>query len=1152
MDIYIGGVRDRNAALHGDVVMVEINTHDQWKVLYEQLDEYLGKHPHEMNIVYRPLEPSIPASVSSIASPYNHMSNKTNYKQALQVKEKIECTNIEKIENLGHLKQCDSDVIIEDDDLVNKEKCEASTDKVKRKKKIKGRKRVQSKLDGIEECKKIPLEPSASSVAAAECGSDSLVLLTPNLLKVQGSGPPLDSDDDLKGFAVPPDQLSECDFTDDESGCSEILDYEQAREDEAFIKAQWEAFQEQQRKEKEGQDGSAGGSSVKKELLAVTDGADKLDIKSENVDKVDKLIGGIDKLDIKSNCNSNLEMGKKEPSANYVHSVMKDDQDIGMGGASKVENKCHNTESLQGAKKKQRYKRKKKLHHSEIKEEPMDQEPECDQVKSVMDADSPCNKGKKAAVCEQLQKSFNKFNEGGCVAEDNFGKGSLPNNMMMNSMKTPDSSNVSTSVCSQDVGSEKIDSQRDRNSVSRPSDRYESSPKTPQDTKPFYRYTPGGGMAKKRENNRETEQRTTPSVLQVQRLPIGEKFIQKTAHVVYIVTKKHSRIAAGALKLFGDKNPHLALFSPSDYRVPRLKIPMKQCPPDFMARHQDYLSRIFLAKIVEWNEPKFAFGELVRDIGLVGDIEAETEALLLENGVDYSEFPEAVTKDLPTVPWSIPPQEIKNRKDLRDQCIFTIDPSTARDLDDAMSCQPLPSGNFRVGVHIADVSYFIAEETPLDRMASERATSVYLTQKVIPMLPRVLCEHLCSLNPGEDRLAFSVIWELAPNGKVIGEWFGRTVIRSCVKLSYDHAQSMIENPNKEWSKDEIPEITGGYSTRHISAVVNNLQSIAKHLRKKRFDDGALRLDQVKIAFHLNHETGMPSGFFEYVIKDSNRLIEEFMLLANMAVAHKIYQGYPEFAILRRHPPPLEKPMENLGNLLETLNIHLDMSSAGALQRSLQVYIGDDKYSESRLQVIVSLCSKPMQNAKYFCAGATENEPFSHYALNVPLYTHFTSPIRRYADVMVHRILAAIVDPGKGQPSIRTQLELQRITERCNDRKQTSKVVQEVSGELYLCLFIKQIKEMDEEAMVTMVLDHAFDVLILRMGVIKRVYLDKLPLVIFNLKKQDARKSLSLTWKADGDRPIQIQEISLFTLVTVTLKAFDGNALKFNAVLCRPS
>lgn len=184
--------------------------------------------------------------------------------------------------------------------------------------------------------------------------------------------------------------------------------------------------------------------------------------------------------------------------------------------------------------------------------------------------------------------------------------------------------------------------------------------------------------------------------------------------------------------------------------------------------------------------------ELVKCIGHEGELEVETEAILIENGIDYSEFDEQVNECLPHTPWHIPPEEFTYRRDLRDTCVFTIDPASARDLDDALHVIQLDNddGNrrYQVGVHIADVSYFVREDTLVDKYAAERTTSVYLVQKVIPMLPRLLCEHLCSLNPDTDRLTFSVIWTVNSNGDVLDEWFGRSVINSVVKLSYEHAQ----------------------------------------------------------------------------------------------------------------------------------------------------------------------------------------------------------------------------------------------------------------------------------------------------------------------------------------------------------------------------
>ncbi|XP_055429720.1 DIS3-like exonuclease 2 isoform X5 [Bubalus kerabau] len=252
---------------------------------------------------------------------------------------------------------------------------------------------------------------------------------------------------------------------------------------------------------------------------------------------------------------------------------------------------------------------------------------------------------------------------------------------------------------------------------------------------------------------------------------LPEKSLQRSAKVVYILEKKHSRAATGFLKLLADKNSELfrkyALFSPSDHRVPRIYVPLKDCPQDFVTRPKDYANTLFICRIMDWKEDSnFALGQLAKSLGQAGEIEPETEGILTEYGVDFSDFSSEVLECLPQgLPWTIPPEEFSRRRDLRKDCIFTIDPSTARDLDDALSCKPLADGNFEVGVHIADVSYFVPEGSSLDKVAAERATSVYLVQKVVPMLPRLLCEELCSLNPMTDKLTFSVIWTLTPKGK---------------------------------------------------------------------------------------------------------------------------------------------------------------------------------------------------------------------------------------------------------------------------------------------------------------------------------------------------------------------------------------------------
>ncbi|KAM6152350.1 DIS3-like exonuclease 2 [Erethizon dorsatum] len=637
---------------------------------------------------------------------------------------------------------------------------------------------------------------------------------------------------------------------------------------------------------------------------------------------------------------------------------------------------------------------------------------------------------------------------------------------------------------------------------------------------------------------------------------LSEKSPQRSAKVVYILEKKHSRAATGILKLLAEKNSDLfrkyALFSPSDHRVPRIYVPLKDCPQDFVTRPKDYASTLFICRIVDWKEDSnFALGKLAKSLGQAGEIEPETEGILTEYGVDFSDFSSEVLECLPqSLPWTIPPEEVSKRRDLRKDCVFTIDPSTARDLDDALSCRPLANGTFQVGVHIADVSYFVPEGSQLDKVAAERATSVYLVQKVVPMLPRLLCEELCSLSPATDKLTFSVIWTLTSEAKILDEWFGQTIIRSCTKLSYEHAQSMIERPAEKIPEQELPPISPEHSSEEVHQAVLNLHRIAKRLRQQRFANGALRLDQLKLAFTLDHETGLPQGCHIYEYRDSNKLVEEFMLLANMAVAHKIHRAFPEQALLRRHPPPQTKMLGDLVEFCSQMGLAVDVSSAGALHKSLMKIFGDDKYSLARKEVLTNMFSRPMQMALYFCSGLLRDQTqFRHYALNVPLYTHFTSPIRRFADVVVHRLLAAALGCRE-----RLDVEpdtLQKQADHCNDRRMASKRVQELSTGLFFGILVKESGPLESEAMVMGVLNQAFDVLVLRYGVQKRVYCNALALRSYHFQKVGKKPELTLMWEPeDPEQEPARQVITIFSLVEVVLQA-EASALKYRAILKRP-
>uniref|UniRef100_A0A8C2YY77 DIS3-like exonuclease 2 n=1 Tax=Cyclopterus lumpus TaxID=8103 RepID=A0A8C2YY77_CYCLU len=610
--------------------------------------------------------------------------------------------------------------------------------------------------------------------------------------------------------------------------------------------------------------------------------------------------------------------------------------------------------------------------------------------------------------------------------------------------------------------------------------------------------------------------------------------------VVYIVEKKHSRAVTGFLKFLPDKP--FAMFSPVDHRVPRINILLADCPQDFISRPVDFAVTLFICRITNWAaDSNFAEGQLAKTLGQAGEIEPETEGILIEYEVDFSEFSDEVLNCLPkNLPWTIPAEQMRLRKDLRKECIFTIDPATARDLDDALSCKLLPDGNFEVGVHIADVSYFVGENNALDTIAGQRATSVYMVQKVIPMLPRMLCEELCSLNPLTDRLTFSVIWILTPQGEILTQWFGRSVICSCVKLSYDDAQSMIDAPEKIFTAEELPPSDPEHPIDEIHQAVLNLHSIAKNMRTSRFTAGSLRLDQLKLAFALDKETMMPQGCYIYEYKDSNKLVEEFMLLANTAAAIHIHKSFPQLSLLRRHPPPKAKMADELQELCDQLGINIDLSSAGSLHVSTR-----NTNADYRKEVLTHMCSKPMQMALYFCSGVLGDEPlFSHYALNVGLYTHFTSPIRRYADLIVHRLLAASLgDLGLSKEDVQKQAS------HCNDKKTVSKRVQELSSELFFGVYVKDCGPLESKAMVMGVLDQSFDVLVLQYAVQKRVYCKSVPgLKSFHHHKVGKKSELTLVWSSEDPEKAPVeQEIALFTLVEVQLKA-DGAPMKYSAVL----
>ncbi|TFK43480.1 hypothetical protein BDQ12DRAFT_622451 [Crucibulum laeve] len=535
------------------------------------------------------------------------------------------------------------------------------------------------------------------------------------------------------------------------------------------------------------------------------------------------------------------------------------------------------------------------------------------------------------------------------------------------------------------------------------------------------------------------------------------------------------------------ERPKIVWFKPTDKRVPLIAIPTEQAPPDFVQNSEAYVNKLFVACIKRHPISSLhPFGTLVEELGPIGDIEVETSALLKDCNFPTEDFTENVLKCLPPLPWSIPEHELKARKDLRGERIFTIDPESAKDLDDAVSVKRNEDGTYEVGVHIADVSFFVKPNTALDRDARKRATSVYLVQRAVPMLPPALSEQLCSLVPGQDRLAFSVVFTMNNDARVIKKWFGKTVIRSAAKLAYQDAQNVIDG-NALGEVSVAPE----HEKTHIEQDITILQSLAKKLRDQRFQNGALSLESLRLSFSLD-DNGMPSDCGQYERSDANFLIEEFMLLSNISVAQHIAVHLPEQALLRRHDNPIERRLNVFKERAERLGYIMDTSSSGTLMRSFNAI--QDPTARKLLEL---LSYKATQRAKYFCAGMLDIAKYNHYALNTPLYTHFTSPIRRYADLLVHRQLEAILQGGSEPKFTMDRDAVAKVAQQCNIKRDSATLAEEQSAHLFLCVLISDLTHrygpVVRQAKVVGVLDAAFDVLVPEFGIEKRVHVDQMPI-----------------------------------------------------------
>ncbi len=398
-----------------------------------------------------------------------------------------------------------------------------------------------------------------------------------------------------------------------------------------------------------------------------------------------------------------------------------------------------------------------------------------------------------------------------------------------------------------------------------------------------------------------------------------------------------------------------------------------------------------LVKIVEWpkksNNP---FGEIIEVLGTPGDNDVEMKSILADYDFPLS-FPKNVENDADKIKITILESEIKRRKDVRETFTITIDPLDAKDFDDAISLRKLENGNFEIGIHIADVSHYVTPGTALDNEALKRGTSVYLVDRVIPMLPEVLSNNVCSLRPNEDKLTFSAIFKMNNKAEVLHGWFGKTIINSNRRFTYEEAQEIIETGQGEFSNE-----------------INILNALAILLRKKRFNNGSINFNSEEVKFKLDKK-GKPIETYVKEQKEANHLVEEFMLLANKKVAELIGKPKdnkePKTFVYRIHDEPNPEKLNTFVQFLKKLGYGLNVSSRQNLANSYNTLFEKIK-GKGEENMIETIAIRTMAKAIY----STDN--IGHYGLAFPYYTHFTSPIRRYPDLMVHRLLEKYLHGGK--------------------------------------------------------------------------------------------------------------------------------------------
>ncbi|XP_062581168.1 exosome complex exonuclease RRP44-like [Saccostrea cucullata] len=565
------------------------------------------------------------------------------------------------------------------------------------------------------------------------------------------------------------------------------------------------------------------------------------------------------------------------------------------------------------------------------------------------------------------------------------------------------------------------------------------------------------------EDKDDTDEEEEEKTLEKKRRKVPKELRQPTGKVVGII-KRNWRQYCGMLQPSMLKQATRHLVVTADKKIPKIRIETRQAA--------DLMNQRIVVAIDSWpRTSRYPQGHFVRKLGNVGDKETENEVLLLEHDIPHASFSEAVLNCLPKLPWEITKEDMERREDFRDLDICSVDPPGCTDIDDALHCRDLPNGNLEVGVHIADVSHFIRPGTAIDKEAERRGTTVYLTDKRIDMVPELLSSNLCSLRSNVERFAFSVIWELTHDAEIVTTKCTKSVIKSKAALTYAEAQMRIDDPKM---------------TDTVTKSLRNLNSLAKILKRKRIDKGALTLASNEVRFQIDSETHDPIDVETKQIRDTNFMVEEFMLLANVSTAQKTLQEFPDCSCLRRHPIPPPSNFDPLIKAAQSKGFKIDVSSGKSLADSLErAVIPDDPYFNVMLRIMTTRC---MTQAVYFCSGMLPPTEYLHYGLAAEIYTHFTSPIRRYSDIIVHRLLAVCIGADSSYPELTDKYKTQAVCNNLNYRHKMAQYAGRASVNLHTHIFFKN-RQVDNEGYVLFVRKNALQILIPKYGLEATLYLD---------------------------------------------------------------